>query len=81
MKKGLCERCLSHGIIKPGDEVHHIMRLSLENINNPEITTNFDNLELLCSSCHYAEHHDEKSDRNTKKRYRVDMKTGKVYAR
>lgn len=79
--KGLCERCLSKGVIKSGDEVHHIKRLTVQNVNNPEIATNYDNLELLCYECHHAEHHDEKSERNSKKRYLVDMKTGKVYAK
>lgn len=48
---GLCERC---GM--PGDEVHHKIYLSPENINDPNITLNWDNLELLCASCHSKEH-------------------------
>lgn len=44
---GLCEKC---GEI--GEEVHHIIPLTPENINNPEITLNQDNLMLLCRSCH-----------------------------
>ena len=38
------------------DEVHHKIPLTPENIYNPEITLNWDNLELLCSSCHSIEH-------------------------
>lgn len=78
--KGLCERCLSKGIIKAGTEVHHIKRLTLDNVNDPAVATNYDNLELLCYDCHHAEHDDGKRE-SSKKRYKVDMKTGKVYTR
>ena len=50
-KHGICERC---GM--PGEEVHHKIYLTPDNINNPYITLNWDNLELLCSSCHSKEH-------------------------
>ena len=69
--KGLCERCLAKGIIKPGEEVHHKIRLTKENINKPEIATCFDNLELLCKECHHIEH-------DGAKRYRIDKQTGYV---
>lgn len=36
--------------------MHHKIPLTPENIYNPEITLNWDNLELLCSSCHSIEH-------------------------
>ncbi len=52
----LCERCLANGKYVPGDEVHHKIPLTPENINNPEITLSFENLELLCPSCHSIEH-------------------------
>ena len=48
---GLCERCQ-----RPGVEVHHKIYLSPSNINDPMITLSFENLELLCSSCHSIEH-------------------------
>lgn len=48
---GLCERCQ-----QPGDEVHHKTYLTLQNINDPEITLGWDNLELLCHECHTREH-------------------------
>ncbi|HDV4620380.1 TPA: HNH endonuclease, partial [Bacillus anthracis] len=32
-----------------------------ENINNPEITLSFHNLELLCQDCHNREHHEKNS--------------------
>lgn len=53
---GLCERCLSKGKYVLGDEVHHKIHLSPNNINNPDITLNWDNLELLCMSCHSIHH-------------------------
>ena len=52
----LCERCLAKGLITIGTEVHHKIRLTPENILNPEVALNWDNLELLCRDCHQAEH-------------------------
>lgn len=46
----------SHGYI-----VHHKCYLDMSNIYNPEVTLNFDNLELLCMDCHNKEHF-EKND-------------------
>lgn len=53
---GLCERCLKKGKLVPGYIVHHKVKLTPSNINNPNITLNFDNLELLCLDCHNWEH-------------------------
>ena len=53
---GLCERCLEKGIITPGEEVHHKIRLTPENIEDPQISLNWENLELLCKNCHLEEH-------------------------
>lgn len=39
-----------------GDIVHHKKYISSKNIYNPEVTLNFDNLELLCRDCHNKEH-------------------------
>lgn len=50
-KFGICERC---GM--PGEEVHHKVWLTPNNINDPYITLSWDNLELLCMSCHSKEH-------------------------
>ena len=55
-KGGLCERCWSRGLIVPGDEVHHKVKLTPENISDPAISLNWDNLELLCKNCHIEEH-------------------------
>ena len=46
-KFGICENC---GEV--GEEVHHIIPLTPNNINDPNITLNWDNLMLLCRSCH-----------------------------
>ena len=62
---GLCERCAAKGLIVPGAEVHHKIRLTADNVNNPAISLNWDNLELLCTACHKAEH-------TQPKRWRVD---------
>lgn len=51
-KFGLCERCSN-----PGKIVHHIKYITPNNIDNPEITLNHHNLELLCQECHNYEHH------------------------
>ena len=64
-RRGLCEMCLQKGIYKPGDTVHHKIHLTPDNINDPEITLNFDNLMLLCRDCHATIHKPEK-------RYKVD---------
>lgn len=53
---GLCERCLAKGLYSPGEAVHHKVRLTADNINDPMITLNWDNLELLCHECHTEEH-------------------------
>ena len=55
-KNGLCERCLKNGKYMVGDEVHHKEYLTPDNINDPNITLNWDKLELLCQSCHSKEH-------------------------
>jgi len=48
----LCERCG-----RPGKILHHKILLTPENIVNPLITLNPENVELLCKDCHEAEHH------------------------
>ena len=52
----LCENCLRKGIYKPGVIVHHVEELTPLNIQRPEVTLNFDNLELLCRDCHALKH-------------------------
>lgn len=64
---GLCEDCLAKGLYTPGKVVHHIKPLTPSNINDPAITTGFDNLRLVCQDCHAKEHSTVPTDR-----YRVD---------
>mgnify|MGYP005773827199 CR=1 FL=1 len=61
----LCEDCLSLGIYKPGEIVHHKIELTPDNINNPMISLSWDNLKLVCRECHAKEH-------GNTKRYKVD---------
>ena len=68
---GMCEECWKHGIIETGSkdrplEVHHIIPLTDQNINNPAVTYSWNNLQLLCKDCH-----DKKKDKPPK-RWRVD---------
>lgn len=48
---GLCEKCVAIGT-----EVHRKIHLTLENVGNPEISLNQDNLLLLCNECYNKEH-------------------------
>lgn len=48
----LCEDCLEQGIYKPGEIVHHMIEITPENINDPMVTLNWDNLRLVCRECH-----------------------------
>lgn len=48
---GRCELC--SGI---GTEVHHKIHLTVENVINPEVSINQDNLMLLCNECHNKVH-------------------------
>lgn len=57
VRRGLCERCYANGIIKAGKIVHHKTYITKDNINDPNITLNEDNFELLCQDCHNKEHH------------------------
>jgi len=75
-KGNLCEKCLRRGRINPGTkeqplETHHKIPLTDDNINDPSITLNWNNLELLCKACH-----DEEKEKK-KKRWTVGA-DGKV---
>lgn len=48
----ICNRCGGRANI-----AHHIIYLTPDNINDPELTLNWDNLEALCQDCHNNEHH------------------------
>lgn len=47
----ICENCGGVACV-----VHHIKYLTPENISDPEITLNWDNLKALCYECHAIEH-------------------------
>lgn len=42
-----CEECGDYG-----DQVHHIIEITPNNINDPDVTLNENNLQLLCEECH-----------------------------
>ena len=70
---GLCEQCLRVGMYSAGEIVHHKKELTPDNIGDPSISLSWDNLELLCRSCHGKAH-------GNAKRYIVD-ENGKIMAR
>ena len=51
IRHGRCERC-GHG----GYIVHHKTYITSQNVDDDNITLNFDNFELLCQACHNAIH-------------------------
>ena len=53
---GLCQLCLAKGLIEPAVHVHHKIPLTTENVNDPKIALNADNLMALCESCHGEQH-------------------------
>ena len=53
----VCERCRAKGITEPAEQVHHKIRLTPDNIHDPNISLSWDNLEALCEKCHKEEHH------------------------
>lgn len=71
---GLCEECLKEGRITPAVIVHHKTHLTKENINDPDIALNTDNLESVCRDCHAVLHGSIDAGR----RYTIDKNTGRV---
>jgi 5-methylcytosine-specific restriction endonuclease McrA len=55
----LCERCKDGTL---GFIVHHKIYITEQNINDPSITLNHDNLEYVCHDCHNKEHHGSKHE-------------------
>ena len=66
---GLCEECAKRGKVVPGYIVHHKTKLTRENINDPDIALNWDNLMYVCKDCHDNLH----ADRPIEYRYRVGV--------
>ena len=52
-------KCVKCG--KPAKEVHHIKHLTPDNIWDPWIALNPDNLASLCRDCHFEEHKEDKA--------------------
>ena len=71
----LCENCLQKGIYKPAEIVHHRVHIETFNVNNPEVTLSWDNLQALCRGCHGKAHEDYY--RKNKKRFSINEE-GKV---
>jgi hypothetical protein len=53
---GKCERCPQEVDDWKNLIAHHKIRLTEENMNNPEISLNPDNIEIVCFDCHNKEH-------------------------
>ena len=52
---GLCEYCKK----ELGYIVHHKNKITKENISNPNVTLNHDNLQYVCKKCHAEIHENE----------------------
>lgn len=55
--RGICQMCRK----RRGTEVHHIIPLTAENVDDPEIALGRENLMLLCKECHDAIRHAEEN--------------------
>lgn len=70
---GLCERCK-----KPGYIVHHKILLTPNNINNPSVTLDWNNLEYLCLDCHNLEHNFEREKKSVTRKGLAFNKNGEL---
>lgn len=61
--RGICEKCG-----KRGYEIHHVIHLTDENVDDPSISLSLDNLMCLCLKCHNEIH-----GRGAKLRVRRDV--------
>lgn len=66
-RRGLCEVCLDRGMYRAGVIVHHREHISPENISDPAVLLDWNNLQLVCRDCH-AELHSAREGA----RYRLD---------
>ena len=66
--RGLCERCLSKGIYRAGEIVHHVEHISPDNIQDPKVLLDWNNLQLVCRECHAELHPKGREGR----RYQLD---------
>jgi len=77
---GLCAICLRNGDVVKGEIVHHIIPLTDKNMNDPSISLNPMNLEMVCRQCHAKEHeaiYEAQSVRKKGRRYTID-ESGRV---
>ena len=58
----LCQECLKKGKLTPAKAVHHIIHLSPENIGDPHISLDPNNLESVCQDCHAELHREYRGD-------------------
>lgn len=49
---GMCEICRD----VPGYIVHHKQHITSHNVNDPDVTLNWSNLQYVCKHCHDVEH-------------------------
>ena len=56
---------MKKGLIVPAEIVHHKIHLNAENVSDPSISLNPDNLEALCRTCHGIEHPKGRAKRYT----------------
>lgn len=54
----LCEICISGGVVRPTEEIHHITPIStgLSFDDMQVLCYDFDNLQSLCKDCHRETH-------------------------
>lgn len=55
-----CQECGQVGKL----EVHHTITLNEQNINDPAIALNDQLLRVLCTDCHFKQHHNKREDVN-----------------
>lgn len=67
--------CQAAGCHNPAEEVHHKIRLTPDNINDPNITVNPKNLISLCGDCHKIIH---KGDRTAGARNKREQSGKKI---
>lgn len=60
----LCEVCLSRGVVRQADEVHHLdsfMRYDSKAEQTAKAYS-YDNLQSICKQCHQQEHHGKRHE-------------------
>ena len=59
---------------RPAQEVHHIVHITENNINDTNITINPNNLLSLCRDCHCRQHDADRGDSNRKQGERTSRR-------